>query len=131
MFNCIKKTIKLLTTSDIIILMSIIIAFLACTCGVLVSLYMYSKKKHHQKLACPRDNPCDMVLHSRFGKTFGISNESLGLIYFFIVSFLLYIIISTSFAYSTVFMYLLFFLLILGGLFSLYLIALQEFVIRA
>jgi uncharacterized membrane protein len=92
---------------------------------------MYSKKKHHQKLACPRDNPCDMVLHSRFGKTFGISNESLGLIYFFIVSFLLYIIISTSFAYSTVFMYLLFFLLILGGLFSLYLIALQAFVIRA
>ena len=111
--------------------MYIIITFLACICGVLISLYMYSKKKHHQRLACPRDNPCDIVLHSRFGKTFGISNESLGLLYFFMVSFLLYLIISTSFAYSTVFLYILFFLIILGGLFSLYLVALQAFVIRA
>ncbi len=110
--------------------MFIVIAFIACIVGALISAYIYIKKSRHQKLACPRDNPCDTVLHSRFGRTFGIPNEALGMIYFFSVSVLLYVIIASS-VYTTGFLYVLFFLLVLGGLFSIYLVGLQAFVIKS
>ncbi len=110
--------------------MFIIIAFVACMVGVFISLYMYIKKSRHQKLACPRDNPCDTVLHSRFGRTFGLPNEALGIIYFFSVSLLLYLV-TISTVYTTAFLYVLFFFLVFGGLFSLYLVGLQAFVIKS
>ena len=110
--------------------MFIIIALTACIVGVLISAYIYIKKRRHQKLFCPREQPCDIVLHSKFGKTLGVSNESLGLIYFFFVSILLYLLVSTSF-YTLGLLYVLFFTLIVGGLFSLYLIGLQAFVIKS
>ncbi len=110
--------------------MSIIIAFVACLVGVFICAYIYIKKRRHQKLACPREQPCNIVLHSRFGKTLGISNESLGLIYFFLVSFLLYLLISSTVINGAI-LYILFFLLLLGGLFSVYLIGLQAFVVKS
>lgn len=116
--------------SAIISSMSIIIAFIACMVGVFISLYMYIKKSRHQKLACPRDNPCDTVLHSRFGRTFGIPNEALGIIYFFSISLLLFLIIFTT-VYTTAFLYILFFFLVFGALFSLYFVGLQAFVIKS
>lgn len=124
-------TTKIILQSAIIVSMSIIIAFLSCICGIIISLYIYIKKRRHQKLACPRDNPCDTVLHSRFGKTFGVSNEILGLLYFFLVSALLFSLIVTTSTYAVSVTYILFFTLILGGLFSIYLVMLQAFVIRS
>ena len=110
--------------------MSIIIGFIACIVGVLICAYIYIKKRRHEKLACPREHPCDIVLHSRFNRTFGIPNEALGIIYFFLVSFLLYLLISSS-IYTAAFLYILFFLIILGGLFSLYMVGLQAFIIKS
>ena len=109
--------------------MSIIIPVLACLCGISISVYMYLKKSRHQKLACPRDNPCDLVLHSHFSKTFGIPNELLGMLYFLSI---LALIFFPLLGFSPVWdLYILFFMLVLGGLFSIYLIGLQAFVIRA
>jgi uncharacterized membrane protein len=116
--------------SAIIKPMSIIIAFIACIVGVFISLYMYIKKSRNQKLACPREHPCDMVLHSRFGRTFGIPNEALGIIYFFSISLLLFLIVFTT-VYTTAFLYILFFFLVFGALFSLYFVGLQAFVIKS
>jgi uncharacterized membrane protein len=110
--------------------MFIIIAFMACIVGALISAYIYTKKRRHQKLFCPREQPCDIVLHSKFGKTLGVSNESLGLLYFFFISMLLFLIVSSNF-YTLGLLYVLFFTLIIGGLFSLYLIGLQAFVIKS
>lgn len=110
--------------------MFIVLAFLACIIGALISVYIYIKKSRNQKLACPREHPCDTVLHSRFGRTFGIPNEALGVVYFFSVSTLLYLIIANT-VFTTAFLYILFFFLILGGLFSIYLIGLQAFVIKS
>lgn len=123
------KNKTLLSYSAIILAMSIIIAFTACIVGAFICLYIFIQKERHKKLACPRDNPCDNVLHSRFARTLGIPNELLGLSYFFIVSLLLYLIISTT-IYSVGFLYALFFLIVFGGLFSAYLIGLQAFVIK-
>lgn len=110
--------------------MFIVLAFLACIVGALISVYIYIKKSRNQKLACPREHPCDTVLHSKFGKTFGIPNEALGIIYFFSISTLLYLIIANT-VFTTAFLYILFFFLILGGLFSIYLVGLQAFVIKS
>lgn len=111
--------------------MSIIVAFAACIVGILISFYIYIKKKKHQALLCPRDNPCDIVLHSRYGSTFGIPNEVLGFCYFVFVSVLLFLFISAPIASSGALLYTLFFTLLTGGLFSLYLIGLQAVVIRS
>lgn len=109
--------------------MTIILAFIACAIGIGLSLYLFSKKITHTRLACPRAHPCDTVTHSRFSKVFGIPNELLGAGYFFIVALLLLIPVSgTALAWTS---YLLFLTLILGGLYSLYLLGIQAFVIRA
>lgn len=109
--------------------MSIIISVLACLFGIGISVYMYLKKSRHQKLACPRDNPCDLVLHSHFSKIFGIPNELLGIAYFLGVLVLIFL---PLFGFSAAWdLYILFFMLVVGGLFSVYLIGLQAFVIRA
>lgn len=105
------------------------IAFIACGGGFLLSLFMFFKKQSNKTLLCPREHPCDIVLHSRFSKTVGIPNELLGAIYFFSVAVLL--LIPVSEIVVPWMLYGLFFLLITGGLFSLYLLGVQAFSIRA
>lgn len=109
--------------------MSVIITFIACALGIALSLFMFFKKKRHKGLACPREQPCDIVIHSRFSKAFGIPNEIIGTIYFLIVALIL--IVPVSGIMTAWMFYSLFFVLVLGGLFSLYLIGLQVFVIRS
>lgn len=109
-------------------LMSLVIAILSCLTGIIISSLMYLKKRRHQKLSCPRDNPCDLVTHSQFSKTFGLANEILGVGYFSLVLILIFL---PLLGFSAVWdLYLLFFVIILGALFSIYLIGVQMFVIR-
>jgi uncharacterized membrane protein len=110
--------------------MHLIIAFIVCIAGILISSYIFIQKSRHQKLACPRDNPCDLVLHSRFGKTLGVPNELLGILYFGSTTFLLYGYVTLPVLYVSAILYILFFTLSIGGLFSIYLVSLQAFVIK-
>lgn len=103
--------------------------FAACLSGILISSYIYLKKRRNQKLACPREHPCDIVLHSHFSKTFGIPTEILGIIYFVLVLSLIFLPLSGFSAALD--LYLLFFVVLIGGLFSIYLIGLQILVIRS
>lgn len=108
--------------------MNSIVAFIACGGGLFISLYMLYKKFTHKNLACPREHPCDSVLHSRFARSFGVPNEFLGAFYFALVAVLLaFPVGETGTAW---FLLILFFVLMTGALFSLYLIGVQAFVIR-
>jgi uncharacterized membrane protein len=109
--------------------MHLFIGLIACLVGIFISSYLLIKKYKNQKLACPRDNPCDSVTHSSFSKTLGIPNEILGLFYFLAVGFLIINILLTG--GSPWVIYSLFFIVIFGGLFSAYLVGLQAFVIKA
>lgn len=109
--------------------MHLFISLIACGVGVAISLYLLVKKYRNQKLACPRESPCDSVTHSSFSKTFGIPNEILGIGYFLLVTFFILNILLTG--GSSWIIYSLFFIIIFGGLFSAYLIGLQAFIIKA
>lgn len=109
--------------------MHLFIGLIACGVGLGISLYLLIKKYKNQKLACPRNNPCDSVTHSSFAKTLGIPNEVLGILYFLAVAFLLVnILLTGGTAWS---LYVLFFIVIFGGLFSAYLVGLQAFIIKS
>ena len=109
--------------------MSLFISISICLVGIIVSSWMFFKKHRHQKLSCPRNNPCDLVMHSRFSKTFGLSNELLGILYFSLVLMLIFL---PLLGFSPIWdLYILFFVVIFGALFSIYLIGLQAFYIRA
>lgn len=109
--------------------MSITIAFIVCALGFSISVYLFLSKRMKKPLMCPREHPCDRVVGSRFATTFGIPNEILGAIYF--ASIPLILLFPASGMTTVWLLYILFFLLIIGGLFSLYLIGLQAFTLRA
>jgi uncharacterized membrane protein len=108
-----------------------IIALIACLVGIFLSGYLFYKKTRHQALACPRENPCETVLHSKFGKTLGIRNEILGILYFVLIASILAFIFLYPIFNTKILLYVLFIALSGGGLFSLYLIGLQAFVIKS
>ena len=109
--------------------MSTIIPILACFVGIFISGFMLFRKFSHKKLSCPREHPCDTVLHSKFAKTFGLPNEFLGIFYFLsVLTLILLPLIGASPAWV---LYVMFLMLVIGGLFSLYLMGLQAFVIKS
>ncbi|MDP3956311.1 MAG: vitamin K epoxide reductase family protein [bacterium] len=56
---------------------------LCAICGFSISLYIL-KTKHRPvgKMLCPFHLQCDVVVNSKYGKTFGIHNEYGGMLYY-------------------------------------------------
>ena len=97
--------------------------------GLLVSFYIYNKKKKKKKLVCPRHSDCDTVIHSDYSRILGIPIEVLGIVYYVFIGY----------AYCFVFIFNIWSArtaLVLVGvsmcalLFSIYLVAIQAFVVR-
>ncbi len=109
--------------------MYVVFAFLACLSGMFASYYIYIKKKRHQKLACPREEPCGVVIHSHYSYTLGVPNELLGLLYFLLILIALIIFVTVP-VVPKVFNIILGVVAIVGGLFSIYFVFLQAFILR-
>lgn len=98
--------------------------------GFCVSAYLYERHVKNQPVICPMKAHCNSVISSAYGKMLGISNTVFGMAYFALIAF----------SYSTIAIFphlqtptLLFSLFILSfgaALFSLYLIAVQAFILR-
>lgn len=110
--------------------MVIYLGLLASVMGLCVAMYIYRKKRTHQKLVCPLRTKCDIVLHSTYAKTAGIPNELLGIMYYVIIGGLYSFLIIFPGVYAPIVLYVLLLGTLIGVLFSLYLIALQALVIR-
>jgi uncharacterized membrane protein len=111
--------------------MHIYLGLLASIIGLGISSYIYRKKRTKTKLMCPLRTECDTVVNSRFAKTFGIPNELLGMAYYILSGlFYAFILVYPQF-FSTTLHFALFLFSIAGALFSVYLISLQAFTIRA
>lgn len=58
----------------------ILVMLLACA-DLLVALYIYTHKSKAKALVCPMHGNCDVVVHSIYGRTLGIENTVLGMLF--------------------------------------------------
>lgn len=106
--------------------MNILSGFIAGIVGLATAFYIFYKKNKKAPLMCPRRSDCATVVNGKYSTTLGIPNDILGIVYY------------ASFA--TIFGLLLLnvamplllvkFIAALGVLFTIYLVAIQVFVIR-
>lgn len=121
-------------------MVQIILISALAICGFFVAKHIRSHKTKNTPLVCPIRFDCHTVVHSDYSKFFGVPVEILGMTYYaFTAIFYLFFIISSVFVpelpESIVFLVLpiitLFWVLSLAAfLFSIYLIAIQIFVLK-
>lgn len=99
--------------------------------GFEIARHIKKTKKHGKTLVCPVGAECDTVVHSDYSKFLGFPVEGLGMLYYGFVA-MAYIVLSIvpSLAINELF-YVVFLVSGIGFLFSMYLIFIQAFVIRA
>ncbi len=91
--------------------------------GLAISLYLLYGQKADKKLVCLIGHDCDEVVKSAYGKTFGFENTIIGVVYYggmLIVSLFSLPLPSLLLAIPAA----------LAGIFSVYLIYVQAFVMR-
>lgn len=59
--------------------------------GVLETIYLIAKRRKNQKPICLGKDDCNLVLKSKYNKTFGVHNDVLGLVFY---AFSLFVILS-------------------------------------
>jgi uncharacterized membrane protein len=111
--------------------MHIYLGLLASVVGLGISSYIHRKKQTKTKLICPLRTQCDTVVNSQFATSFGIPNELLGMAYYILTGLFYAFILRYPMFFSPILHFALFFLTLGGMLFSIYLISLQAFSIRA
>lgn len=108
--------------------MIIFIALIAALGGFGITWYIDTKQKAQKPLMCPRKAPCETVLSSPEAKTFGVSNTSLGLLFYAVIFFLVAYIGTGDSPVGAVTVLA---ILSTGGfLFSMYLVGIQHFKIK-
>jgi len=118
----------------------LLVIVVLAVCGFLISRHIHNHKVKNTPLVCPVRFDCHAVVHSDYSRFFGMPVETLGMIYYVSTGvFYFFIVLCNVFMpeppESLVFLLLpvatLFWLLSLAAfLFSLYLIAIQIFVLR-
>jgi len=107
----------------------IIIALFAFV-GFLVAGYIHATKKNAIPLVCPLEGSCDVVIHSDHSKIFGIPVELLGAAYYTLMTTVYFLFFLFPDSLPVWFPYALLIIGALAFLFSLYLTALQAFILR-
>ena len=99
--------------------------------GFAASFYIYHSKKYNKTLYCPIGQDCNAVVKSKYGKTFGIENTVPGMLYY--VSIFIYgidMILNRNLFKDNIIYYSLVIASIGSVLFSIYLTAVQVFVLK-
>ncbi|MBS3902837.1 MAG: vitamin K epoxide reductase family protein [Anaplasmataceae bacterium] len=99
--------------------------------GFEIAYHISKTKKRGRPLVCPVGADCDSVVHSDYSKFLGYPVEGLGMLYYgFITAVYLVLTIAPSLGFQEVFYFV--GVVSLGAfIFSLYLIFVQAFIIRA
>lgn len=111
--------------------MALILISLLGIGGFLLALHIHKSKKRRTTLVCPFNGKCDQVIHSNFSKFFGVPVEYIGMLHYFIITivyaglFFFGNIMSESMCYFIVG------LTAAAFFFSVYLTALQMFVLKS
>ncbi len=97
----------------------------------LVAFYIFNHKQTGKSLSCPLHGNCEAVVHSKYGRTFGIGNSFLGMLYN--AGMISGILANYIFNIKILGFYLEFWLMlmaIVGAIFSLYLMGVMVFKIK-
>lgn len=99
--------------------------------GLLSAFYLWRKKQNHGKVLCPLKADCSKVITSSHSKMFGVSIEVFGILYYVLIgaSYALFLVYPEIFSQTIKFILL--FLSLSGFIFSIYLVSIQAFVLRA
>lgn len=99
--------------------------------GFAVSFYIYYSKKYDKPLYCPIGQDCDAVVKSKYGKTFGIENTMPGMAYHVLIFvYGLDALLNRNIFKDNLIYYLIVIASIGSVLFSIYLTAVQAFVLK-
>ncbi|MBY0328657.1 hypothetical protein K2Q02_00985 [Patescibacteria group bacterium] len=106
--------------------MNIIIGFIAGCVGFATALYIFYKKNKKAPLMCPRRSDCTTVVNGKYSTTLGIPNDILGIVYYAVFATIFGLLLLGV----TMPLLLVKFISAIGMLFTIYLVAVQAFVIR-
>lgn len=102
----------------------------AAVAGFGVALNIYDTKHRGEHLVCPTGSNCDVVVTSRYSRFFGISLEYWGMAYFAVIALSYLLLIFAPGLFSSTSVLIVMFLSLAAGLFSLYLLFVQAFLLR-
>lgn len=107
----------------------VIILFFA-SLGFTLASHIYRKKRAKQPLVCPLRSRCDLVTTSHYSKFLGVPVEILGMLYYAVVIVFHILAIAYPFIFSVPVVRLSLGISSFAFLFSLYLIAVQAFILK-
>ncbi|OGI89143.1 hypothetical protein A2911_01005 [Candidatus Nomurabacteria bacterium RIFCSPLOWO2_01_FULL_40_15] len=115
-------------SEDVLIRLAILILGL---CGFMVSRHIFKRKNDNKNpLVCPIRFDCHTVVHSDYSRLFGIPVEILGMVYYGLIAISYLFFVFTPGIMPTVLINFLIIVSFLAFLFSVYLIAIQIFVLK-
>lgn len=110
--------------------MSFIATFLVLSAlGVVNAGHMLVKHHRQEQLVCPINHDCNVVTKSRWAEMLGVRNELLGVVFFSALFLALLVLLSYP-AWSALIGKLVFGAVLIGFLYSLFLLYLQALVIK-
>ncbi len=99
--------------------------------GFAVSFYIFYSKKYDKPMYCPIGQDCDAVVKSKYGKTFGIENTVPGMLYYVLIfAYGIAIFLNRNLFKVNIIYYSIVIASIGSVLFSIYLTAVQAFVLK-
>ena len=99
--------------------------------GFAASFYIYHSKKYNKPMYCVIGEDCDAVVKSKYGKTFGIENTIPGMVYYGIIfAYGFGMLLNRNVFKEDILYYFIVIASISSVLFSIYLTAVQAFVLR-
>lgn len=98
--------------------------------GLVVAIYVYTKKKTAQPMVCPLNGECDVVTRSEYSKFFGLPVELMGILYYGLVIFVYVLHNLIPWLLSDTVIFLMTGVTIGAFIFSLYLVFIQAFVLK-
>ena len=99
--------------------------------GFIVSFYIFYSKKHDKPMHCIIGQNCDAVVKSKYGKTFGVENTVPGMLYYALIFIYgVALLLNRNLFKENIIYYFLVIASIGSVLFSVYLTAVQAFVLK-
>ena len=98
--------------------------------GNFISFYIFSKKRRNERVFCLIGSDCNGAIYSKYSKTFGIPNETLGILYYSSIILLFLIQVLSVFLLDQFFMTFLLVAMLLATIYSIYLTGIQLFALK-